>query len=207
MNKIIKENPTFVLMLGMCPALAVTTKLESAYLMGICVMIILIFSNTVISIIRKLIPDNVRIPCYILIIGTFVTIMEVLLKKYVNNLYEVLGIYLPLIVVNCIVLGRALSVASKENVKNSIIDAIAIGIGFTLSLSLIGLIRELLGTGSITLMDSTSSLTNVHLVLNVFKDGTLLPMNFLIKPAGSFLVMGLLMALFNKIRGVNNESN
>ena len=143
-NSIIKENPTFVLLLGLCPALAVTTKFENAYLMGICVLFILLVSNTIISIIKKLIPENVKIPCYILIIGTTVTITEIILKKYIPDLYNALGIYLPLIVVNCIVLGRALLVASKESVKNTILDSLGIGIGFTLAISLIALIREIL---------------------------------------------------------------
>ena len=118
-NGIFKENPTLVLLLGLCPALAVTTKVENAYIMGLCVLVILLFSNTIISIIKKLIPKSVEIPVYILIIATFVTIVEMLLKKYVPTLYEVLGIYLPLITVNCIVLGRALNIASKENVKST----------------------------------------------------------------------------------------
>ena len=146
---IISENPTFVLLLGLCPALAVTTKFENAYLMGLCVMIVLLFSNIIVSIIKKHVNENVKIPVFILIIGTFVTTLEILLEKYIPNLYEALGIYLPLIVVNCIVLGRAIEVASKESVKNSILDAIGVGLGFTIAISLIALIREVLGTNTI----------------------------------------------------------
>ena len=208
-NGIIRENPIFVLMLGLCSSLAVTTKVESAYLMGICVFIVLLFSNIIISLIKNLIPDNVRIPVYILIIGTFVTILEILLEKYIPALYEVLGIYLPLIVVNCIVLGRALSVASKQNVKNSVLDAIGISIGYTFALTLIALVRELFGSNQITLIDSISSLTGSKVIINVLPNNNIFPISFLTSPAGAFFVLGLLMTIFNylKNRGKNNESN
>ena len=134
LNGIFKENPVFVLLLGLCSSLAVTDTVEHAYLMGLCVLIILVFSNFLISLIRKIVPGSVRIPTYILIIGTFVTILEIVIKKYVPALYEALSIYLPLIVVNCIVLGRALTVATRENVLKSVLDGIGIGLGFTLSI-------------------------------------------------------------------------
>lgn len=208
-NGIIKENPTFVLLLGLCPALAVTKTLESAYLMGICVLVILIFSSFVISLIRKLVTDSVRIPVYILIIGTFVTIVEVLLKEYIPNLYSVLGIYLPLIVVNCIVLGRAMVVASKENVGKSILDAIGIGLGFTLAISLIALIREVLGTNTITLMDSISSFTGYKAVYtNILPNTNFFPIAIFTTSTGAFLTLAFLIALFNKIKGgKKDESN
>lgn len=126
-NGIKNENPTFVLLLGLCPALAVTTKVENAYMMGLCVLVILLFSNLLISLLKKIIPENVQIPAYILIIATFVTILEMILNKLVPDLYQALGIYLSLVVVNCIVLGRALSIASKESVGKSVLDAIGIG--------------------------------------------------------------------------------
>ena len=132
-NGILFENPIFVGTLGLCSALAVTNKVENAYVMGICVLIVLIFSNLIISIIKKLVPENVKIPVYILIISTLVTIIEIVLQKYAKGLYNVLGIYLPLIVVNCIILGRALSVASKEKVKTSVLDGVGIGIGYTIA--------------------------------------------------------------------------
>lgn len=205
---IISENPTFVLLLGLCPALAVTTKFENAYLMGLCVMIVLLFSNIIVSIIKKHVNENVKIPVFILIIGTFVTTLEILLEKYIPNLYEALGIYLPLIVVNCIVLGRAIEVASKESVKNSILDAIGVGLGFTLAISLIALIREVLGTNTITLMDSISSITGYRAIYtNILPNCNILPMQILVSPAGSFLVLGMLIALFNKIGGKKNDTN
>lgn len=200
-NGIIKENPTFVLLLGLCPTLAVTNKFESSYIMGFCVLVVLLFSNFVISIIKKLIPESVRIPVYILIIGTFVTIVELLLKEYVPTLHKALGIYLPLIVVNCIVLGRALTVASKKSVGQSILDAIGIGIGFTLALSLIGFIREIFGTNTITLIDGLSEVLEIGKLkyINVI-NLPIFPINILASPSGAFLTLGLLVGIFNAIR-------
>lgn len=204
--KIIKnDNPIFVLMLGLCSSLAVTTKVENAYLMGLSVFIVLLFSEIVVSIIKKFIPDNVKIPVYIVIIGTFVTILEVILKEYINPLYNVLSIYLPLIVVNCVVLGRVLSVSSKSSVKTSIKDAIGISIGYTLALVLIALFREVLGNNTITLIDSLSEITNFKLIINVLPKNDLIPMSIMTSPAGAFIVLGILMALFNK--GGKHESN
>lgn len=210
LNGIIKENPTFVLLLGLCPALAVTTKVESAYLMGVCILIILFFSSLIVSIIKKIVPDNVKLPVYILIVGTFVTVTEVLLKNYVPALYEIFGIYLPLIVVNCVVLGRILTVSSKEKIGYSLKDAIGIGIGYMLALTLIALFREILGTGMITLMDSTSSLTGYKSVYKVLPDIAIFPISILVKPAGAFLTLGLLIPLFNYLKdkgGKKHESN
>lgn len=201
-NGIIKENPTFVLLLGLCSALAVTKTVESAYLMGVCVLVVLIFSMFVISLIKKLVTDSVRIPVYILIIGTFVTIVEIVLKEYVPDLYSALGIYLPLIVVNCIVLGRAIVVASKESVGKSILDAIGIGMGFTLAITLIALIREVLGNNTITLMDSVSSFTGYKAIYtNILPVTKIFPITTFETSAGAFLTLGFLIALFNKIRG------
>ncbi len=196
-NGIIKENATFGLLLGLCSALALTNKVESAYMMGFCVLIVLVFSNVVISLVRKIVPENVKIPVYILIIGTFVTILEILLKRYVPNLYDVMGIYLPLIVVNCIVLGRALAVASKKDVKYSLLDALGIGLGYTISLVVIAIFREVLGSNSLTLMDNVSSLTGYREVIkNIYPVSDLFPMTILQQPAGAFLTLGLLMAAF-----------
>lgn len=209
LNGIFKNNSIFVLLLGLCSALAVTTTVENAYLMGLCVSIVLLFSNTIISLIKKFIPDNVRIPVYILIVGTFVTILEILLKEYIPPLYKALGIYLPLIVVNCIVLGRALAVASKENVGKSILDAIGVGIGYTLAISLIALVRELLGTNTITIMNNISSFTGYRLIYkNILPITDFFPINLFTTSAGAFLTLALLIALFNKIRGgKKHESN
>ena len=204
--KIIKnDNPVFVLMLGLCSSLAVTTKVESAVLMGFSVFIVLLFSEIVSSLIKNLVPDNVKIPVYIVIIGTFVTILELLLKEFVNPLYNALSIYLPLIVVNCIVLGRVLSVSTKSGIKESIKDSIGISLGYTLALFLISIFREVLGSNTITLIDSLSEITNFKLIINVFPENSLIPMSFMTSPAGAFIVLGILMALFNI--GGKNESN
>lgn len=205
--KIMKnDNPIFVLMLGLCSSLAVTTKVEDAILMGICVITVLLFSEIVASIIKKLIPDNVKIPVYIVIIGTFVTILEIVLDKYIHPLYEALGIYLPLIVVNCIVLGRVLSVASKSSLKTSIKDSLGIGFGYTVSLLVIALVREVIGSNSITIIDSLSEIMGFKLVLNIFPKNNLIPMSFISSPAGAFIILGILMALFKKV-GKKDESN
>ena len=134
MKKIISENPIFILNLGLCSALAVTTKVENAIIMGICFMIVILLSLTIISIFKKLIPDNVQIPVYIVIIATIVTTLEILLNKYARSIYNILGIYLPLIVVNCIVLGKGVSVASKASIKESIKESILTGLGYLFAL-------------------------------------------------------------------------
>lgn len=200
-----KENPIFMLILGLCSALAVTTTFERAYMMGLCVLVTLIFSNFIVSIIKKLIPDSVRIPVYILIIGTVVTVIEVLLKRYVPLLSQTFGIYLPLIVVNCIILGRALSVASKEPVLKSVFDAIGTGLGFTLALMLIAFIREVLGTNTITIMNEISPITGYRAVYQVLPTTHLLPIPLLISPAGAFLTLGTLLAFFRYIK--NRKGN
>ena len=161
-----KNNPIFVLMLGLCSSLAITTKVENAYLMGLSVFIVLFFSELISSIIKKYVNENVKIPVYIVVIATFVTILEIVLHKYVLPLYNALSIYLPLIVVNCIVLGRVLSVASKKDIKTSIKDSISVSIGYTFALILIALFREVLGNNTITLIDSISEITNFKLIIN-----------------------------------------
>ncbi len=207
-NGILNENPVFVLLLGLCSTLAITTKFENAYLMGICVTLVLIVSNFVVSIIRKWIPSSVKTPVYILIIATLVTIMELLLQYYARDVYDIFGIYLPLIVVNCIILGRALAVASKKTVGKSVLDGIGIGFGYTIALMVIACIREVLGNNTITLMDSISSITGYRAIYRVFPENELIPMSFLISPAGAFLTLGILMSIFNAIhKGGKHESN
>ena len=147
-NGVIKENPTLVLMLGMCPTLAVTTSAINGLGMGLTTTAVLALSNVIISLLRKMIPDKIRIPAFIVIIASFVTIMELMLQAYLPGLYESLGIYIPLIVVNCIILGRAEAYAYKNPVVPSLFDGIGMGLGFSLSLTCIGLIRELLGGGT-----------------------------------------------------------
>ena len=146
-NGIIKENPTFVLMLGMCPTLAVTTSAKNGFGMGMTTMVILALSNLMISMLRKMIPDSVRMPAYIVVVASFVTIVQFLLQGFIPSLYDSLGIYIPLIVVNCIILGRAEAYASKNGPVSSLFDGIGMGLGFTVGLTSIGIVRELIGSG------------------------------------------------------------
>lgn len=180
---IIKENPTFVLVLGMCPTLGTTTSAMNGMGMGVATMAVLIMSNFVISCIKNLIPDKVRIPAFIVVIASFVTIIQMLMEAYVPSLYASLGVFIPLIVVNCIILGRAEAYASKNTPIDSILDGVGIGLGFTLSLTVIGAVRELLGSGSV-----------FGFSLGI---ADYMPLVFVLAP-GAFLVLGYLMALFNK---------
>lgn len=180
---LIKENPTFVLVLGMCPTLGTTTSAINGLGMGVATMAVLIMSNIVIAMIKNLIPDKVRIPAFIVVIASFVTVIEMLMQAYVPSLYAALGVFIPLIVVNCIILGRAEAFASKNGVLDSALDGVGIGLGFTLSLTVIGAVREILGSGSI-----------FGLSLGI---SDYMPLVFVLAP-GAFLVLGFLMVLFNK---------
>ena len=180
---IIKENPTFVLILGMCPTLGTTTSAINGLGMGVATMAVLILSNIFISLIKNLIPDKVRIPAFIVVIASFVTVVDMLMQAYVPSLYASLGVFIPLIVVNCIILGRAEAFASKNGVLDSALDGVGIGLGFTLSLTTIGAVREVLGSGSI-----------FGFSLGI---GDYMPLVFVLAP-GAFLVLGFLMVLFNK---------
>lgn len=199
-NGILKENPIFVLALGLCSSLAVTSTFEKSYMMGLSVMFILLFSNLFVSLIRKFISENIKIPVYILIIGTFVTILSLILEKYIPNLYKSFGIYLSLITVNCIVLGRAIAFASKNKVSKSILDAIGIGLGYTIALMIIGFIREILGTNNLTIMNEISSLTGYRLIFKQILPTGMFPITIFNTPAGAFLTIGILIAFFNFIR-------
>lgn len=205
MKKIIHENPIFVLLLGLCSALAVTTKVENAILMGCCFIIVMFLSSTIISIFKRWIPNNVQIPVYILIIATIVTILEILLSHFAPAIDKVLGIYLPLIVVNCIVLGKCMSVASKSSVIDSMKDALLTGFGYLFALLMIALIRETLGSGTITLMNASSVITHKKLIIVLYKNLNLLPLSILVEPSGAFLVIAFLIALFQK-KGEKHES-
>ncbi len=180
---LIKENPTFVLVLGMCPTLGTTTSAINGLGMGVATMAVLIMSNIVIAMIKNLIPDKVRIPAFIVVIASFVTVIEMLMQAYVPSLYAALGVFIPLIVVNCIILGRAEAFASKNGVLDSALDGVGIGLGFTLSLTVIGAVREILGSGSVF---------GLSLGISDF-----MPLVFVLAP-GAFLVLGFLMVLFNK---------
>ena len=183
LNGLIKENPTFVLLLGMCPTLGTTSSAINGMSMGLATMAVLICANFVISALRNLIPDKVHIPCYIVVIAAFVTVVQLVLQAYAPAIYETLGLFIPLIVVNCIVLGRAESFAAKNGPVDSAFDGIGIGLGFTVALTLIGACRELLGTGAIF---------GCSLFPEEF--GAL---TFVLAP-GAFITLGFLVALFNK---------
>ncbi len=185
-NGLVRENPTFVLMLGMCPTLAVTTGAVNGLGMGLSTAAVLILSNTMISLLRKVIPDQVRMPAYIVIVASFVTVVEMLMHAFVTGLYEALGIYIPLIVVNCIILGRAEAYASKHGVLASAFDGLGMGLGFTAALTIIGLVRELLGAGT-------------AFGAQVMPDGYT-PISIFILAPGAFFVLAALTALQNKLK-------
>jgi Na+-translocating ferredoxin:NAD+ oxidoreductase subunit E len=206
-NGVIKENALFVLVLGLCSALAVSDTFEKAYMMGLLVMLILTVSNITISMIRKLVPDNVRIPVFILIIGTFVTIMELLIQNYVPDLYLALNIYIPLIVVNCIVLGRALAVASKKDVLESMKDGLSIGLGYLISIVLIGLLRESIGSGTITIFKTLEPIIGFRLVFNLYNGLTVLPFSIMKDASGAFITLGFLMAIFKHYTSKGRDNN
>lgn len=184
-NGIIKENPTFVQLLGMCPTLAVTTSLKNGIGMGLSATAVLVASNVLISLLRKIIPEKVRIAAYIVIIATFVTIIDLLLKAYLPSLATQLGIFIPLIVVNCIILARAEAFASKNTVGKSALDGLGMGLGFTLALSIISAVREFFGAG--TLFD-----------IKIYGD-IITPPSIITMAPGGFIVLGLLIALINHI--------
>ena len=189
-NGIVKENPTFVMMLGMCPTLAVTSSAMNGLGMGLSTTVVLILSNMLISALRKIIPDKVRIPAFIVIVASFVTIVQLLLQAYIPFLYSALGVYIPLIVVNCIILGRAEAYASKNPVLPSLFDGIGMGLGFTIALTMIGAVRELLGAGQIFGM-------------TVMPSGYV-PVSIFIMAPGAFFVLAMLTAIQNQVK-INGE--
>lgn len=178
----VKDNPTFSLVLGMCPTLATTTSALNGLEMGLATMFVLILSNMVISLLAPAVPDKVRIPVYIVVIATFVTVLQLVMQAFIPDVYETLGLFIPLIVVNCIVLGRAEAFANKNSLVDSALDGIGIGIGFTISLTVIGIVREILGSGSVFGWKFIPG------------DGVLA---FVMAP-GAFIVLGYLMVIFNK---------
>ena len=187
LNGILKENPIFVLVLGMCPTLASTSSAINGMSMGLATAFVLLSSNVVISLLKSFIPDKVRIPAYVVVIATFVTVVEMVMQAFVPALFESLGIFIPLIVVNCIVLGRAEAFASKNNVFKSALDGLGMGLGFTFALTLLGVVRELLGTGNV-------------FGYSLYSDqyGMLL---FVLAP-GAFIALGYLIAVINKLQKV-----
>ena len=185
-NGLVKENPTFVLMLGMCPTLAVTTSAINGVGMGLSTTVVLVLSNMLISMLRKIIPDSVRMPAFIVVVASFVTIVQFLLEGFVPSLYDSLGLYIPLIVVNCIILGRAESYASKNPVLPSIFDGIGMGLGFTAALTIIGAVRELIGAGE---------LFGFGLMPESY-----VPCSIFVLAPGAFFVLAALTAIQNKVK-------
>lgn len=186
-NGIIKENPVFVLMLGMCPTLAVTTAATNGLGMGLSTTVVLVFSNLIISLFRKIIPDGVRMPAYIVVVASLVTIVEFIMKAYVSGLYATLGVYIPLIVVNCIILGRAESFASKNPPIPSIFDGLGMGLGFTIGLTAISMVREILGAGQL-------------FGIQVFSLEWFTPITIFVMAPGAFLVLAFLVAGMTIVR-------
>ncbi len=184
-NGLLKENPTFVLVLGMCPTLATTTSAMNGMSMGLATMFVLVCSNVVISMLKNLIPDKVRIPAFIVVIASFVTLVQLAMQAYVPAIYDVLGLFIPLIVVNCIVLGRAEAFAAKNTVGLSALDGLGMGLGFTLALTLLGAVRELLGSGAI-------------FGFQVY-DSSYASLIFVLAP-GAFIALAYLLAIVNKIQ-------
>lgn len=204
-NVLFNDNPVFVLLLGMCSTLAVSTTFEKSYIMGLSVMFVLLFSSIIISLVSKFVNDEIRIPAYIIIITTFVTIIEVLMSKYSQPLYEALGVYLPLITVNCIILGKALTHASKNPVISSIKEAIKAGLGYTFAISILGIVREILGNNTITIMDNISKLTGYRMIYNIFPENSIIPNGIFLTSAGAFITLGIIIGIINSIRNRGEE--
>lgn len=189
-NGLINENPTFVQLLGMCPTLAVTTSLKNGIGMGLSVTFVLVLSNMIISLLRKAIPKKIRIAAYVVIIATFVTVVDLVLKAYIPSLSKSLGLFIPLIVVNCIILARAEAFASKNTVLKSMADGLGMGIGFTVALAIISAVREILGNG--TILDIPLGISNPAIIM--------------ILPPGGFLTLGLILGIINVIKAGKEEN-
>ena len=184
-NGLVKENPTFVLMLGMCPTLATTTSAMNGLAMGLATMVVLICTNCVISCLKKLTPDKVRIPVLVVVIAAFVTVLQLFIKAFLPYIDQALGLFIPLIVVNCIILGRAEAFACRHTPVESVMDGVGIGLGFTMALTLLGVIRELLGAGSVFGFSLLPETTNILLF---------------VLPPGAFITLGFLIAVVNKLK-------
>lgn len=206
---ILTKNPIFVLMLGMCSALAITTSVDNAFGMGVAVTLVLMCSNLIISLIRKIIPTEIRLPIFIVIIATFVSCVTMLAEAFTYELYVALGVFLPLITVNCIVLGRAEAFASRNTVLKSLLDGIATGIGFTLALFAISFVREFLGTGNIVLhnMFTNNEIFNLMELIGLEKYSSKIQIPLFSTGMGAFLVLGLLIALFKFIGDKRQSKN
>lgn len=206
-NGIIKENPTFVMMLGMCPTLAVTTSCINGIGMGLTTLVVLAMSNTIISLLRNIIPDKVRVPAYIVIVASFVTIMQFMLEAYLPSLNDSLGIYIPLIVVNCIILGRAEAYASKNKVIPSLFDGIGMGLGFTIGLGTLGAFREIIGYGTILGFDILTPINKLIDKISTSGGLDIEPIRIIGLAPGAFFVLAFLVAAQNKIKGRSKNEN
>ncbi|HRT69039.1 MAG TPA: electron transport complex subunit E [Bacilli bacterium] len=195
---ILKENPILVSVLGLCPTLAITKSVENAIGMGIAILFVLVFSNFIISLIRNIVPNEIRIPMFIVVIATLVTLVEMLMAAFLPALHESLGIFIPLIVVNCIILGRAEAYASKNKPLDSIIDGAGMAIGYTLVLIIISLIREFLASGTITIWGDLQLTMNPEQSAQIFT-------SFFVSPPGAFIVLGLLLGIVAAIRNHKKE--
>jgi len=200
---IFAENPVFVLLLGMCPVLGVTATLFGALGMGVAFTIVLVLSNIIISMIKNFIPDEVRIPAFIVIIATLVTIVQLVMQGYLPSLYDQLGIFIPLIVVNCVILGRAEAFASKNRIFDSTIDGLGMGIGYTIAIAMLAFIRELLGAGTLTLF----IFGDINLKWNLIPNNAFEPISILVAAPGAFLTLGVLLGVINAIKLKREEKN
>lgn len=195
---LLKENQILVALLGLCPTLAITTKLENALGMGIAVTVVLVFSNLIISLIRNIVPNEIRIPIFIVVIATFVTIIDMTMAAYLPSIHSSLGIFIPLITVNCIILGRAEAFASKNDPLSSVVDGLGMAIGYTMVLAILSIIREIIGAGQITVWGDI--VLNINKLFGV-KDGSAkIFTSFFIQPAGAFIVFGLVLGTYTTIR-------
>ena len=195
LNGVVVENPTIVLMIGMCPSLAITTSAMNAIYMGLATTVVLAFSNLVISLVRKIVPDTVRIPLFIVIIATFVTIVDMVMNAYMEAMYATLGVYIPLIVVNCIIFGRAEAYASKNGMIPAFFDGIGMGIGFTIAITCIGLIREILGSGTFFSIQFMGPKAGTGTILDAYTN-----ISIFVNPPGAFLVLAFMIAVINQVK-------
>lgn len=198
---IFSENPVFVLILGMCPVLGVTSTLFGALGMGVAFTIVLVLSNIIISMIKNFIPNEVRIPAYIVVIATLVSIVQLTMQAYLPDLYNQLGIFIPLIVVNCVILGRAEAFASKNNIINSTIDGFGMGIGYTVAIALLAFVRELFGAGTLTFF----MYGDINIKFNLIPNNAFEPISILVLAPGAFITLGILLGIINAIK-LNTEN-
>lgn len=196
-NFLFKNNPVFGMLLGMCSTLAVSTTFENSYIMGLTVFFVLLITSLIVSLISRFVKDEIRIPTYIIIIATIVSIIEGLLLKYSLPVYKALGIYLPLVTVNCIIMGKSLEYSKNKNIKSNIVDSIQTGSGYLVAISIFGLVREILGNNTITIMNNLTSLTGYKMIYEILPKNNLLPNSIFIGASGAFLLLAFIIATIN----------